>query len=52
MLLLIFSVRAQSPAAFSHDENIEVATGSAYTTTLSVSNGGMTWANSQVAVAT
>lgn len=50
---LIFSVHAQSPAAFSHDENIEVATvDQAYTTTLSVSNGGMTWANSQVAVAT
>ena len=50
---LIFSVRAQSPATFSRDENIEVATmDQAYTTILSVSNGGMMWANSQVAVAT
>lgn len=50
---LIFSVRAQSPAAFSHDENIEVASvDEAYTTTLSLSNGGMTLANPQVAVAT
>ncbi|MGC2032312.1 MAG: hypothetical protein WA642_20005 [Steroidobacteraceae bacterium] len=50
---LIFSVRAQSPSVFSHEENIEVATvDQAYTTTLSVSNGGMTLANSQVAVVT
>ena len=50
---LIFSVRAQSPATFSRDENIEVATmDQAYTTNLSVSSGGMMWTNSQVAVAT
>jgi hypothetical protein len=49
---LIFSVRAQSPAAFSHDESIEVATADeAFTTILSLGNGGITLQNASVAVA-
>jgi len=49
---LTFSLRSQTPSAFSHDESIEVATtdGSS-TTTLSLSNGGMTLENSRVVVA-
>jgi hypothetical protein len=50
---LTFAVRAQSPAAFARDENIEVATGDeASATVLSFANGGITLENSQVAVAT
>src|SRR5271170_1004111 len=50
---LTFAVRAQSPAAFARDENIEVATGDeASATVLSFINGGITLENSQVAVAT
>jgi len=50
---LIFSLRTLSPAAFSRDESIEVATtDESYTVTLSLSNGGMTLENSQVALAT
>ena len=51
---LMFSLRTQSPATFSRDESIEVATADqSSTTTLSLSNGGMTLAaNSLVAVAT
>lgn len=50
---LTFSLRAQSPKTFSHTEQIEVATADeAFTTTLSLSNGGMTLENSQVALAT
>jgi hypothetical protein len=50
---LIFSVRAQLPATFSHDESIDVATvDGAYTANLTLRNGGMTLANSEVAVAT
>jgi hypothetical protein len=50
---LTFSVRAQSPPAFAHEETIEVATtdGSS-SATLSLGNGGITLANSRVAVAT
>ena len=51
---LTFSLRAQAPAAgFMHGEKVEVATvdGSS-TTTLSVANGGIMLADSQVAVAT
>jgi hypothetical protein len=50
---LVFSLRTQSPAKFSRDESVEVATtdGSS-TTTLNLSNGGMTLENSQVALAT
>ena len=50
---LTFSLRAQSPKAFTHTEQIEVATSDeAFTTNLSLSNGGMTLENSQVALAT
>lgn len=50
---LTFSVRSQSPAAFARDESIEVATvDESFSTTLSAANGGMTFENSQVAVAT
>ncbi len=49
---LTFSLRAQSPAGFAHDEKVEVATVDASaTTTLSVGNGIML-ADSHVAVAT
>ena len=50
---LTFSVRAQSPASFSHDEKIEVATADGtFTTTLSLGNGGMTLEDAKVALAT
>jgi len=50
---LTFSLRAQSPATFSHDEKIEVATvdGSS-SVTLSMSNGAIMLEDSKVAVAT
>ena len=51
--ILVFSLRTQSPTAFSHEESIEVATiDESFTTTLNLSNGGMTLENSHVAVAT
>jgi hypothetical protein len=50
---LIFSVRAQSPAAFARDASVDVATGDdTSTTTLSLANGGLTLETAQVAVAT
>ena len=50
---LTFALRAQWPAAFVRDENIEVATSDdSASTVLSFLNGGMTLENSQVAVAT
>jgi hypothetical protein len=50
---LTFSVRAQSPAAFAHDETLEVATvDGAFSTTLSLSNGAITLADAKVAIAT
>jgi hypothetical protein len=50
---LVFSVRAQAPAAFTRDETIDVATGDESTTvTLSLANGGLALENSRVAVAT
>ncbi|HEX3661309.1 MAG TPA: hypothetical protein VHU89_07745 [Acidobacteriaceae bacterium] len=50
---LRFSIRAQSPAAFSRGEKIEVATeDESFSTTLSLDNGEMTLENSKVAVAT
>jgi hypothetical protein len=50
---LVFSIRAQIPATFSHDETVDVATGDeSAATTLSLINGGMTLESSQVAVAT
>ena len=50
---LIFSLRTQSPSAFTHDESIEVAAADgSFTTTLTLDNGGVTLENSRVAVAT
>jgi hypothetical protein len=50
---LTFALRTQSPAAFAHDESVEVATGDeSSTTVLGFSSGGMTLENAQVAVAT
>ncbi len=50
---LRFSLRAESPASFSRHEQIEVATeDEAFSTTLSLDNGGMTLENSKVALAT
>ncbi len=50
--VLVFSMRAQSPAEFAHDESVDVATndGSAETT-LTAANGGLTLENAEVAVA-
>jgi hypothetical protein len=51
--VLIFSVRAQSPAAFARDATLDVATGDeSSATSLSLANGGLTLENAQVAVAT
>ncbi len=50
---LAFSIRAQSPATFAHDESVDVATGDeSSATTLSLANGGLTLENAQVVVAT
>ena len=50
---LTFSIRAQSPAVFSRAEQVEVATeDEAFSTTLSLGNGGMTLENAKVALAT
>jgi hypothetical protein len=50
---LTFSVRAVSPKSFTRGEQIEVATeDEAFSTTLSLDNGGMTLENSKVALAT
>jgi hypothetical protein len=50
---LRFSVRAQSPASFGRSEKIEIATeDEAFSTTLSLDNGGMTLETAKVAVAT
>ena len=50
---LTFSVRAQTPATFARDEQIEVAMADeSASTTLSIANGGVTLENSKVAVAT
>jgi hypothetical protein len=49
---LIFSLRTQTPAAFTYDEKIEVATlNNASSATLSFDNGGITLEDAQVAVA-
>lgn len=51
--VLTFSVRAESPSTFRHDEQIDVATADeSFSTTLSLANGGITLENSRVAVAT
>ena len=50
---LMFSVRAQLPRTFGHDEKIEVATADeTFSTTLSLGNGSITLENSSVALAT
>jgi hypothetical protein len=50
---LVFSVRTQSPAIFTRDESIEIATSDqSISTTVSVGTGGMTLENSRVAVIT
>jgi hypothetical protein len=50
---LTFSVRAQSPASFMREEQIEVAMADeSAATTLSIANGGITLESSKVAVAT
>src|SRR3954454_7732938 len=50
---LTFSVRAQTPATFARDEQIEVAMADeSASTALSIANGGITLENSKVAVAT
>jgi hypothetical protein len=50
---LVFSMRTLSPAAFVHDESVDVATADeSSATTLSLANGGLTLENAQVAVAT
>jgi hypothetical protein len=49
---LTFSVRTVAPASFAFDEKIEVATvDESYSSTLTLSNGGVTLENSKVAVA-
>jgi len=51
--VLTFSLRTQSPAAFAHDENIEITTSDeASSAMLNFANGGMVLENAQVAVAT
>jgi hypothetical protein len=50
---LTFSMRAQSPQMFAHDDKIEVATADESSSAiLSLSNGGMTLEDAKVAVAT
>ncbi|HYL69943.1 MAG TPA: hypothetical protein VEY89_01415, partial [Candidatus Dormibacteraeota bacterium] len=50
---LLFSLRAESPSAFSHDARIEVATiDGAASTVLGISSGGLTLQNAHIAVAT
>ncbi len=50
--LLTFSVRAQSPAQFSRDDQLEVATtDDSYSAALSMSNGALTLEDAHVAVA-
>ncbi|MGH8202782.1 MAG: hypothetical protein ACREVO_20835 [Steroidobacteraceae bacterium] len=49
---LTFSVRAKSPATFGQDEMLQIATADgAYSTTLSLANGGVTLENRSVAIA-
>lgn len=50
---LVFSMRAKSPAVFSREANIEVASSDeAFSATLNLANRGVTLADSRVAVAT
>jgi hypothetical protein len=49
---LTFSVRAKSPAVFGRGEMLQIATADgAYSTTLSLANGGITLENTSVAIA-
>jgi len=49
---LIFSMRSQTPSSFTREESIEVATADeAFSTSLSLTNGGITLQNAAVAVA-
>ncbi len=50
---LVFSLRAQIPAAFGREESVDVATiDDAFNASLSLANGGLALENSHVAVAT
>jgi hypothetical protein len=50
---LVFSIRTQTPAAFSHDETVDVATADeSFTSSLGLANGALALENSHVAVAT
>jgi hypothetical protein len=49
---ITFSLRAQSPGTFTRAEKIEVAAGDGSSTLLDTSNGGLTFQNAKVAVAT
>lgn len=50
---LTFSIRAQTPASLARDQAIEIATADeAFTTTLSIANGGIRLENSRVALVT
>lgn len=50
---LTFSLRAKTPATFSRNETIEVATAdSAFSTTLNMQNGGLTLEDAKIALAT
>jgi hypothetical protein len=50
---LIFSIRTLSPADFTRDDSVDVATGDeSSSATLSLTNGGLTLANAQVMLAT
>jgi len=50
---LTFSVRAKSPASFDREETIEIGTADgAYSTTLSLANGGITLEDRSVAIVT
>jgi hypothetical protein len=50
---LTFSLRAQSPASFSRDQSIEVATADeSFSTSLTLGNGGLRLVDGKVAVAT
>ena len=50
---VVFSIRTQTPAVFSHDETIDVATGDeSFTSSLSLASGALALENSQVVVAT
>jgi hypothetical protein len=50
---VVFSIRTQMPAVFSHDETVDVATGDeSFSSSLSLANGALALENSQVVVAT